>query len=99
MQNHEPDKTMGKTYSCEQSNYSLVSTPRDSTEHLRVQASSDKKQLDVGANLFIGNLDDNVDERLLYDTFSAFGVMSTTAKVNTIPLRLVGSLAACFFFV
>jgi splicing factor 3B subunit 4 len=37
--------------------------------------------LDVGANLFIGNLDENVDERLLYDTFSAFGMMATTAKV------------------
>lgn len=48
-----------------------------------VQASSDKKQLDVGANLFIGNLDENVDERLLYDTFSAFGVMATTAKVRS----------------
>jgi RNA recognition motif-containing protein len=47
------------------------------------QASSDKKQLDVGANLFIGNLDENVDERLLYDTFSAFGMMATTAKVST----------------
>jgi RNA recognition motif-containing protein len=47
-----------------------------------MQASSDKKQLDVGANLFIGNLDENVDERLLYDTFSAFGVMATTAKVR-----------------
>lgn len=46
-----------------------------------IQASSDKKQLDVGANLFIGNLDENVDERLLYDTFSAFGMMATTAKV------------------
>src|SRR6267154_616533 len=46
------------------------------------QASSDKKQLDVGANLFIGNLDENVDERLLYDTFSAFGMMATTAKVR-----------------
>jgi splicing factor 3B subunit 4 len=49
-----------------------------------LQASSDKKQLDVGANLFIGNLDENVDERLLYDTFSAFGLMATTAKVHTI---------------
>jgi RNA recognition motif-containing protein len=47
------------------------------------QASSDKKQLDVGANLFIGNLDENVDERLLYDTFSAFGMMATTAKVRS----------------
>lgn len=46
------------------------------------QASSDKKQLDVGANLFIGNLDENVDERLLYDTFSAFGMLATTAKVR-----------------
>ncbi|KXN82623.1 Splicing factor 3B subunit 4 [Leucoagaricus sp. SymC.cos] len=45
------------------------------------KASSDKKQLDVGANLFIGNLDENVDERLLYDTFSAFGMMATTAKI------------------
>ena len=46
------------------------------------QASSDKKQLDVGANLFIGSLDESVDERLLYDTFSAFGMMATTAKVR-----------------
>jgi len=48
---------------------------------LNMPASSDKKQLDVGANLFIGNLDENVDERLLYDTFSAFGMLATTAKV------------------
>ncbi|KAF5331148.1 hypothetical protein D9619_006059 [Psilocybe cf. subviscida] len=50
-----------------------------------MHASSDKKQLDVGANLFIGNLDENVDERLLYDTFSAFGIMATTAKVARDP--------------
>ncbi|KAI0060777.1 hypothetical protein BV25DRAFT_1827322 [Artomyces pyxidatus] len=49
------------------------------------KASSDKKQLDVGANLFIGNLDENVDERVLYDTFSAFGVMATTAKIARDP--------------
>jgi splicing factor 3B subunit 4 len=49
------------------------------------KASSDKKQLDVGANLYIGGLDPNVDERLLYDTFSAFGTMSTTAKVSRDP--------------
>ncbi|KAJ3493482.1 hypothetical protein NLJ89_g11009 [Agrocybe chaxingu] len=49
------------------------------------KASSDKKQLDVGANLFIGNLDENVDERLLYDTFSAFGLMTTTAKIARDP--------------
>jgi len=50
----------------------------------QIQASSDKKQLDVGANLFVGNLDENVDERLLYDTFSAFGMMATTAKVRAL---------------
>ncbi|KAJ7063596.1 hypothetical protein C8F01DRAFT_1368117 [Mycena amicta] len=49
------------------------------------KASSDKKQLDVGANLFIGNLDENVDERLLYDTFSAFGIMASTAKIARDP--------------
>ncbi|KAH9977337.1 hypothetical protein BGW80DRAFT_1166545 [Lactifluus volemus] len=49
------------------------------------KASSDKKQLDVGANLFIGSLDENVDERLLYDTFSAFGMMATTAKIARDP--------------
>ncbi|KAF5324479.1 hypothetical protein D9611_004190 [Ephemerocybe angulata] len=49
------------------------------------KASSDKKQLDVGANLFVGNLDENVDERLLYDTFSAFGIMATTAKIARDP--------------
>ncbi|TFK69622.1 hypothetical protein BDN72DRAFT_897107 [Pluteus cervinus] len=49
------------------------------------KASSDKKQLDVGANLFVGNLDENVDERLLYDTFSAFGLMATTAKIARDP--------------
>ncbi|RVW26612.1 Splicing factor 3B subunit 4 [Vitis vinifera] len=44
-------------------------------------ASQDKKSLDVGANLFVGNLDPDVDEKLLYDTFSAFGVIVTNPKV------------------
>jgi splicing factor 3B subunit 4 len=46
--------------------------------------------LDVGANLFIGNLDPEVDEKLLYDTFSAFGVIMQTPKVcmavDSLPL-------------
>lgn len=54
------------------------------------KASSDKKQLDVGANLFIGNLDENVDERLLYDTFTAFGILSAPAKIARDP----GTLAS-----
>eukprot|EP00211_Chloroparvula_japonica_P006799 CAMPEP_0119155570 /NCGR_PEP_ID=MMETSP1310-20130426/51809_1 /TAXON_ID=464262 /ORGANISM="Genus nov. species nov., Strain RCC2339" /LENGTH=426 /DNA_ID=CAMNT_0007148169 /DNA_START=170 /DNA_END=1450 /DNA_ORIENTATION=+ len=49
---------------------------------LRVnKASRDKNTLDVGANLFIGNLDPEVDEKLLYDTFSAFGVIINTPKI------------------
>eukprot|EP00917_Polyrhabdina_sp_WS-2016_P006364 GHVP01014116.1.p1 GENE.GHVP01014116.1~~GHVP01014116.1.p1 ORF type:complete len:395 (-),score=81.06 GHVP01014116.1:1068-2252(-) len=37
------------------------------------KASQDKRIMEIGANLFVGNLDTEVDERLLYDTFSAFG--------------------------
>lgn len=45
------------------------------------KASAHQKNLDVGANIFIGNLDPEVDEKLLYDTFSAFGVILQTPKV------------------
>ena len=49
---------------------------------LRVnKASQDRKSLDIGANLFIGNLDTDVDEKLLYDTFSAFGGITQTPKI------------------
>lgn len=49
---------------------------------LRVKkASHDKKNLDIGANLFVGNLDPEVDEKLLYDTFSAFGGIIETPKI------------------
>ncbi|KAG7398667.1 Splicing factor 3B subunit 4 [Phytophthora boehmeriae] len=49
------------------------------------KASQDKKNLDVGANLFLGNLDPEVDEKLLYDTFSAFGGIIETPKVMRDP--------------
>jgi len=49
------------------------------------KASRDKKTLDVGANLFIGNLDPEVDEKLLYDTFGAFGVIISTPKIMRDP--------------
>ncbi|TPX72118.1 hypothetical protein SpCBS45565_g00718 [Spizellomyces sp. 'palustris'] len=49
------------------------------------KATSDKKNLEVGASLFIGNLDPDVDEKLLYDTFSAFGVIVQTPKVARDP--------------
>ncbi|CAN7012692.1 unnamed protein product, partial [Brassica oleracea var. botrytis] len=32
-----------------------------------------RKSFDVGTNLFIGNLDPDVDEEIVYDTFSTFG--------------------------
>jgi RNA recognition motif. (a.k.a. RRM, RBD, or RNP domain) len=49
------------------------------------KASQDKKTLDVGANLFVGNLDPDVDEKMLYDTFSAFGVIVNTPKIMRDP--------------
>ena len=45
---------------------------------IRVSKSAlqDQPLKDIGANLFIGNLDPNdVDEQLIYDTFSAFGTL------------------------
>ncbi|KAH7166043.1 hypothetical protein EDB81DRAFT_271484 [Dactylonectria macrodidyma] len=50
---------------------------------LRVnKASADKqKAAEVGAELFIGNLDAMVDEKILYDTFSRFGPLLSLPKV------------------
>ncbi|KAF5576461.1 spliceosome-associated 49 [Fusarium pseudocircinatum] len=50
---------------------------------LRVnKASADKQRAaEVGAELFIGNLDPMVDEKILYDTFSRFGPLLSTPKV------------------
>lgn len=53
------------------------------------KASAHQKNLDVGANIFIGNLDPEVDEKLLYDTFSAFGVILQTPKVIKSVLKSV----------
>lgn len=39
------------------------------------KSSQDKKTNEVGANLFIGNLEPEVDEKQLYDTFSSFGIL------------------------
>ncbi|XP_053990810.1 splicing factor 3B subunit 4-like isoform X1 [Hylaeus volcanicus] len=48
------------------------------------KAAQDKRTLEVGANLFVGNLDPDVDEPLLYDTMSAFGnVLSTKVMRDT----------------
>uniref|UniRef100_A0AC35TXL3 Splicing factor 3B subunit 4 n=1 Tax=Rhabditophanes sp. KR3021 TaxID=114890 RepID=A0AC35TXL3_9BILA len=45
------------------------------------KASQNEKTIDIGANLFVGNLDATVDEKLLYDTFSAFGVVLQVPKI------------------
>lgn len=49
------------------------------------KAATDRQSQDVGANLFIGNLDPEVDEKLLYDTFSAFGVILDAPKIMRDP--------------
>lgn len=49
------------------------------------KASKDNRQLDVGANIYIGNLDPDVDEKQLYDTFSAFGGIQQTPKIMRDP--------------
>ena len=46
------------------------------------KASADKqKMIEFGANLFIGNLDPMVDERVLFETFQRFGPMASPPKV------------------
>lgn len=46
------------------------------------KASADKqKTVEVGAELFIGNLDPMVDEKTLYDTFGRFGNLVSAPKV------------------
>ncbi len=47
------------------------------------KASADKqKTVEVGAELFIGNLDPMVSEQTLYDTFSRFGGLVSLPKVG-----------------
>ncbi|VVA94649.1 unnamed protein product [Arabis nemorensis] len=58
------------------------------------KVSQDKKSLDVGANFFIGNLDPNVDEKLLYDTSSAFGVIAANSKIPKLGTHEV-SVSSC----
>ena len=42
------------------------------------KASQDKRTQEVGANLFVGNLHDEVDEKMLRDIFNSFGVVLAT---------------------
>ncbi|GAD99326.1 splicing factor 3b subunit 4 [Paecilomyces variotii No. 5] len=46
------------------------------------KASADKqKTVEVGAELFVGNLDPMVTEQVLYDTFSRFGTLISIPKI------------------
>ncbi|EED12534.1 splicing factor 3b subunit 4 [Talaromyces stipitatus ATCC 10500] len=46
------------------------------------KASADKqKTVEVGAELFVGNLDPMVTEQVLYDTFSRFGTLLSMPKI------------------
>lgn len=61
------------------------------------KASAHQKNLDVGANIFIGNLDPEVDEKLLYDTFSAFGVILQTPKVSMLTPWYISVITLLIF--
>lgn len=50
------------------------------------RAAADRKTADVGANLFIGNLDpQECDERVLYETFGSFGTIITAPTIARDP--------------
>lgn len=51
------------------------------------KASADKqKSVEIGAELFVGNLDPMVSEQVLYDTFSRFGNLVSLPKVRFISV-------------
>lgn len=50
------------------------------------KSASEKQEVDIGANLFVGNLDGAVDERILYDTFGTFGNIVGTPVVARDPM-------------
>jgi splicing factor 3B subunit 4 len=71
---------------------------------LNKKASGEIREAEIGANLFLGNLDPEVDEKLLYDTFSAFGVIigqkyvkyGCTVCLCCHALGLIGSILMLF---
>ena len=42
------------------------------------RATQDKRTQEIGANIFVGNLSEDVDEKVLKDVFSTFGVVLST---------------------
>ena len=62
------------------------------------KASADKqKSVEVGAELFIGNLDPMVDEKTLFDTFSRFGSLVSIPKVRLARREVKSAGYAAFF--
>ena len=45
------------------------------------KSAGESKEFSIGANIYIGNLNAEVDEKLLYDTFSAFGAIIDTPHI------------------
>lgn len=63
------------------------------------RASADKRSQDMGAILFVGNLDSQVDEKILHDVFGSFGVVlsvnisyESSEKESRDPTRKFGFL-------
>ena len=50
-----------------------------------VRKLCDEIEIKIEMFYYSGNLDPEVDEKLLYDTFSAFGVILTTPKIQRDP--------------
>jgi splicing factor 3B subunit 4 len=52
---------------------------------IRVNKASydQKKPIDIGANLFIGSLDESVEEGQMYETFQTFGSLVEQPKVSS----------------
>lgn len=60
------------------------------------KASADKqKTVEVGAELFVGNLDPMVTEQTLYDTFGRFGSLISAPKVRPQVVYLISSMLNC----
>lgn len=58
------------------------------------KASADKqKSVEIGAELFVGNLDPMVTEQVLFDTFSRFGNLVTLPKVCSLGFCTPGPLS------
>ncbi|KAF3525443.1 hypothetical protein F2Q69_00048462 [Brassica cretica] len=51
-----------------------------------------QRKSDVGTNLFIGNLDPDVDEKIVYDTFSTFGGTASNPMTGSWLQVVTGSL-------